>query len=70
MSKKQNKSISQQLQELKDLLARLENDEVEIDELAALLKRAKEIKNDCETRLAGLEAIVNGTSEQDISDEN
>lgn len=67
MSKKQNKPISQQLQELRDILARLENDEVGIDELAALLQRAKEIKNDCETKLTGIEAIVNGTAGQDVS---
>lgn len=58
MSKK-DISYKASVNELESIIAKIENGEVEIDELSALVKRASELIEACKIKLRSTEADLN-----------
>lgn len=70
MSKK-NKELSYQqaMQELESIVARVEEDELDVDELSAQVKRAMELVSYCRTRLRTTENIIQQAFEEEDQEE-
>ena len=58
MAKLKNNKLSDLLEELKSIQAKIDNDATAIDETQDLIKRAGEIKSTCETILIDLESFI------------
>ncbi|MFP4093280.1 MAG: exodeoxyribonuclease VII small subunit [Cyclobacteriaceae bacterium] len=71
MSKK-NKELSYQqaMQELESIVARVEEDELDVDELSAQVKRAMELVSYCRTRLRTTENIIQQAFEEEDQEED
>ena len=67
MAKNKNTSYEQAMKELEDLLMKVENDEINIDDLSALVKRSVKLIKDCKSQLTGIESDID-QSLKDISE--
>ncbi len=56
MAKKKTLTYSSALEELQGIMDRVENNEVDIDDLSDLVKRANELTKFCEERLKKVES--------------
>ncbi len=59
MNKKATKTLTELLDELKQIQASVESGNIDIDQIPTLLQRATEIKEECEARLTGIESVIN-----------
>ena len=73
MSKK-NLTYSEAISELKDIVDRIENEEVEVDELLEQVNRATSLIKFCKNKLHGTQKDINETLEElnslEIEDES
>ncbi|MCO6460103.1 MAG: exodeoxyribonuclease VII small subunit [Saprospiraceae bacterium] len=64
MSKKKNNNLSELLDELKSIQLKVEDEATPIDQIPDLIKRATEIKNECEAALTKLEDLIQSEIEK------
>lgn len=68
MAKKQKKSYEASMAELEQLLSKVENDDIGIDELTQVVKDSVALIKDCKQQLRGIESEVE-KSLKDLSSE-
>lgn len=64
---KSKKTYSESIQELDDLLVQLEKNEVPLEELAAIVKKATDLIHQCQTQLFETDAEIQKLLEDIVS---
>ncbi len=65
MAKLKNNKLSDLLDELKSIQAKIDNEATAIDEIQSLIIRAGEIKSQCETILTDLESFIHSNLDKE-----
>lgn len=66
MSKKATKTLTELLDELRQIQISVESGNIDIDQIPYLIQRATAIKEECEARLTDIDSIINAAGNKEV----